>query len=349
MKIKPSFALLSCFLLLLASCKEDVHKGKQELLVNTAEVTETANENETEYPFISQPFRTSELSFRVGGPIDRLDVYAGNRYERGSIIAEIDPRDFRIRNEQAKAVYQQAKAEFERIKVLYEKGNLSASAYEKANADYVSAKMKYETTVNELADTRLIAPFNGYIGEVYIEKYQDVKPTQPVLSLIDIDRLKIEIYVTQDIAYTVRKRDTLRLYFDACPEKPYDATIIEISKGTTRNNLSYLLTALLPNPDGQLIAGMSGKAMLNLPLQQQKQVSIPQTALCHRPAVGDYVWVVDKETNRVRQRVVTTGSLLSGGRIAIEQGLQPNETVATSGLRFLSDGTEIITTEKTEG
>lgn len=38
---------------------------------------------------------------------------------------------------------------------------------------------------------------------------------------------------------------------------------MEISKGTTRNNLSYLLTALLPNKEGKLLAGMSGKASLN--------------------------------------------------------------------------------------
>ena len=88
----------------------------------------------------ARPFRTSELSFRVGGPIDRFDVYAGNRYQQGSIIAEIDPRDFRIRKERAEAIYHQAKAEFERIQKLYGKGNVSASTYEKAKADYITAK-----------------------------------------------------------------------------------------------------------------------------------------------------------------------------------------------------------------
>ena len=50
-----------------------------------------------------------QLSFRVGGPIDRFDVYAGNGYERGNIIAEIDPRDFRIRKERAEAVTAKAR------------------------------------------------------------------------------------------------------------------------------------------------------------------------------------------------------------------------------------------------
>lgn len=55
-----------------------------------------------------------------------MDVYAGNHYKQGSIIAEIDPRDFHIRKERAEAIYHQAKAEFERIEKLYEKNNVSA-------------------------------------------------------------------------------------------------------------------------------------------------------------------------------------------------------------------------------
>ena len=54
----------------------------------------------------------------------------------------------RISKERAEAVYNQAKAEFERVKALYEKDNLSASAYEKARADYTSAKTAFETATS---------------------------------------------------------------------------------------------------------------------------------------------------------------------------------------------------------
>lgn len=205
-------------------------------------------------------------------PYWSFDVYAGNHYKQGSIIAEIDPRDFHIRKERAEAIYHQAKAEFERIEKLYEKNNVSASTYEKTKADYTTAKTAFDTASNELGDTRLTAPFDGYVGEVYIEKYQDVKPAQPVISFIDINRLKIEIYVTQNIAFASHPTDSVRIYFDAQPDKCYKAQIVEVSKGTTRNNLSYLLTAVLPNKEGKLLAGMSGKQSLMLPEQRIWQV-----------------------------------------------------------------------------
>ncbi|MBC5642379.1 efflux RND transporter periplasmic adaptor subunit [Parabacteroides sp. BX2] len=346
MKVNAHSVLFISLLVLLSACKGKETREEHGMVVNTAEAKAVSEVTNQEFPFIAQPRRTSELSFRVGGPIDRFDVYAGNSYKRGDIIAEIDPRDFHIRRERAEAVYNQAKAEFERIQVLYEKDNLSASAYEKAKADYTSAKTAFNMAVNELEDTRLIAPFNGYVGEVYIEKYQDVKATQPVLSFIDIDQLKIEIYVTQSIAAAARSLDAIELRFDTDPDTLYKARVIEISKGTTRNNLSYLLTALLPNEDGGLLAGMSGKALLDiLPTDNAVGISIPQSALCHRPSVGDYVWIVDPESQVVSRRSVQVEKLLPDGKVKICAGLKLNETVAVSGLRFLSDGMKVVISE----
>ena len=343
---KSTLILLISFAFFLCSCQRGNEVKEEILRVNTASVTTVSAGKNTEFAFIAQPFRTSELSFRVSGPIDQFDVYAGSQYKRGSIIAGIDPRDFRIRRNRAEAVHLQAKAEYERIRLLFEKGNVAASVYEKAKADYVSAKSAFETAVNELEDTKLMAPFNGYVGEVYLEKFQDVKASQPVVSFIDIDRLKIEIYVTQDIACTIRPRDTVRLRFDAQPDRLYTANVVEVSKGTTRNNLSYLLTAILPNEDNRLLSGMSGKVLLESVPVSSGKITIPQVALCHRPSVGDYVWVVNPETNRVARQSVPVGELLPDETVRIETGLQAGEVVATSGLRFLSDGMEVSISEK---
>lgn len=360
-----------CLAALLSSCGQTKEKKDETpLSVKVSQATSLSAESNREFTFISKPFKTTDLSFRVGGPIDRFEVYEGNYYKRGDIIAEIDSRDFRIRKERVEAVYTQAKAEYERIKILYEKNNLSASAYEKARAEYTSAKTAFETATNELDDTRLIAPFNGYVGEVYMEKYQDVKATQPVLSFIDIDQLRVEAYVTQDIAFGLQQKfgngqqkpgsgqqnpdssqklSEVSLYFDANPDTPYRARITEISKSTTRNNLSYLLTALLPNPQGKLLGGMSGKVSFHVPVTESKtMITVPQTALCHRPTVGDYVYVIDQQTQKAEQRMVTVGNLLPQNRISIVDGLKENEMVAVSGLRFLSDGITVTIAQEAQ-
>ena len=285
--------------LMLGACSGNSSSQEETIIVKTATANTYSNETVKEFPIITQPFRTTELSFRVSGPIDRLDVYAGNYYRRGDIIAEIDPRDYRIRRERAEAVYRQAKAEYERISALYQKNNLSAS--------------------------------------------------QPVLTFIDIDQLKIEAYVTQDIAYRVQPRQNVLLTLDVQPDAELEAQIAEVSKGTTQNNLSYLVTALLPNKEARLLAGMSGKIRFEESTSElsdstatgEHWVCIPQTALCNRPTVGSYVWTVHPESGIVSQRKVSVSKLLPHGNASITAGLQPGEIVATSSLRFLSDGMKV--------
>lgn len=344
MKVAVKSVLLLAVAALMAACGTTAEKTKSEPIVNLAKATSQKTELNKEFSFISKPFRSSELSFRVGGPIDRFDVYTGNYYKRGSLIAEIDPRDFRIRQQRAQAIYTQAKSEAERIEILFQKNNISKSAYEKATAEATTAEMALQTATNELNDTRLVAPFDGYVSQVFIEKYQDVKPTQTIVSLVDISQLRIEIYVTQQIAFDADAIKSVNLYFDAAPEKIYSARVVEISKSTTKNNLSYLLTALLPNPDGRLLAGMSGKVILDKESQDTiSQIVVPQAALCHRPGEGDYVWIVDPQTQKVSRQAVTVGALQGGGMVIIKDGVKEGQTVATSGLRFLSEGMTVKT------
>lgn len=336
-------------LCLLSACGGEEKKTNEPVRIKVAEAENMIPTSEREFSFISKPFKETILSFRVSGPIDRFEVYAGNYYHRGDIIAEIDSRDFRIRKERAEAIYKQAKAEFERIKVLYEKNNLAASTYEKARADFTSAKAAFEIATNELNDTRLIAPFDGYVGEVYIEKFQDVKATQSIISFIDITQLKIESYVTQDIALQAGQIREIDIRFDALPDSVYPAKVVDISKGTTRNNLSFLMTALLPNKKREWPAGISGKVLMKLPsLSSVSIVTVPQTALSHRPTEGDYVWVVDRMAGKVSKRRIILGELLTGGKVEVKDGLQAGETVAVSKLRFLSEDmpVEVVSLQK---
>lgn len=347
MKKNLNFIFLLVLPLLTTACSGTSSKEPTSPICRTTLVEMTNAADTLSFTFISQPFRTSELSFRVNGPIHQFDVYAGRFYRSGQVIAQIDPRDFRIRHDRAEGTYYQAKAEYERIKALFEMNNLSASNYDRAKADYVAAKAIWETTGNECTDTRLTAPFDGYVGEVFIEKYQDVKATEPILTLVDIDQLRIEAYVTQEVALRAAELSKVTLRFDAYPDREYVAQVEEISKSTTPNNLSYLLTAILPNEDRKLPAGMSGRLSFQLSGGVVSPV-LSQRAICHSAAEGDYVWVVSTggASHTVAKRKVTLGNLLPGEKIAIRSGLKSGEQVVTTGLRFLSEGMNIQISSK---
>jgi len=336
------FLLLAAIAICTLSCNEPKKEPSTKIAVKTDDVKEVNDNCVKKFSFIAKPYLTADLSFRVDGQVKDFDTYAGSYFKKGDVIAAIDDRDYIIRQGRAEGVFRQAKSEYERIKSLYEKDNISASTFDKSSADFISAKTSFEIAQNELSDTRLAAPFNGYIGSVFIERHQDVRAAQPIVTLVDIDKIKIEAFVSQDIAVKANKIAYVNLRFDAIPDKIYKAKVADISKNTTDNNLSYLLTALLPNDDASLLPGMSGEVVFDTETSNSVTV-IPQTAISHNPKDGDYVWCVDSTSGIVSKRIVKIGQLLSDGSIEVKENLKPGEKIAVSGLRLLSNGMTVTT------
>ena len=62
---------------------------------------------------ISAEHREVDLSFRVSGPLIKLNVEIGTAVKKGQLIAEIDPRDYEVAIIGAEGRMNQAKAEGE--------------------------------------------------------------------------------------------------------------------------------------------------------------------------------------------------------------------------------------------
>lgn len=60
------------FICLFASCGTGEKRTDESIRIKVAEVEMSVPSSEREFSFISKPFKETELSFRVGGPIDRL-------------------------------------------------------------------------------------------------------------------------------------------------------------------------------------------------------------------------------------------------------------------------------------
>ena len=334
-------ACMGCFI----SCDNNSNKEQQAPNVKVIRAEQSDTSSERSYSFISQPYRTTELSFRVGGPVYTFDTQSGQFFRKGELIAAIDDRDFLIRKQRAEAIYKQTEADYKRISNLYEKGSISGTSYEKAKADYEKAKADYTTSVNELKDTKLYAPFDGYIQKVNIERYQDIKASVPVVTFIDLSKIKVEAYIPEDMAVNARKLSALpcSITFNAIKKKTFIPEKTYITQSASDNNISYLFTAIINNADNSLLGGMAGSLLIpsfSSSSYSYQSVVIPQTAVCHTDETGSFVWLVN-EQNRVVKRSVKTGKLRKNDKIEILSGLSAGERIAATRLTYLSENEEI--------
>ena len=223
------------------------------------------------YTFISQPYRLSELSFRVGGPVHAFDVQQGQFFRKGQLIAVIDERDFVIQKQRTEALYRQAEVDYARISSLYAKDNISGMNYEQAKANYERTKADYEAAVNAWEDSRLYAPFDGYVQQAHIERYQDVKPSVPVVTFIDLSRIKVEAYVPEDMALQMRQKDSVAcvVRFNALPDREFVPSEYFL---TQRMSLAAIIIAMGMLVDNAIV--VYDAALVNMQRGMRKRKAI---------------------------------------------------------------------------
>jgi multidrug efflux system membrane fusion protein len=102
--------------------------------------------------------KTAELSFRVSGPLVELPVKKGASIQQGSLIARIDPRDFRIQLTNAQSALSNASAQLDAMKAGARKEEISAlsSKVSSAKARLSEAETDYQR-MNRLFDGGVVA------------------------------------------------------------------------------------------------------------------------------------------------------------------------------------------------
>lgn len=343
--MKRIFYLLA-LVFAVSSCKgeKETQAGAQYSVKVTKPESVDLMSSTHKYPFIVKPYNESELSFRISGPLNKFTLQPGDYFRKGQLIMSVDNRDFVVRKQQSEAIHTQAKQEYKRIESLYNVGNISGSLYEKAKADYLVAETNLQTATNALKDTEMRAPFDGYIQSVKVEPYEEVKASQPILTFIEVDRLKAEVFIPEHIAQGYRRnisndKPAISLKFDSAIDSIIYPKEVTISKSTSNNNLSFVLTASIDNKSEQLLGGMSGELTMELfDKTADSTLYLPLAALCNNRELGDYVWVI--EDSKPHRRPVKVGKQ-SGNKFEIKSGITKDDEVALTRKSFLVENTVI--------
>ena len=342
-------AALAIQCLLLASCGKSQKVTEEEIkYVKTAQAERISDAAELNYPGRTKSSEEVNVAFRVSGPIQRIYVKEGQFVRKGQLIAQMDPRDYKVQLSATQAEYEQIKADAERVIALYEENGTTASNYDRARYGLQQITEKLAHHKNQLADTRLYAPISGYIQAKMHESGETVSAGMPVVSMFNAGDVEIEVFVPAiDHA---RQSDLLSATcsFDVTPGIVYPLEIVRVSKEANATQLYAARLRIKGDYDhSKITPGMSTMVYVtyNAP-NEVDGVTVPTTAIDRRNE-QTAVFVLDKSTGTVKRRVVEVGHIDLDGNIQVLEGLKPKETVVCAGVRYLSDGQKVKEMETT--
>lgn len=280
-----------------------------------------------------------KLSFRIAGPIHRSYVKEGQYVHKGQLLAEIDPRDYKVQLSASKAQYEQVNAEASRISTLYKHNNIAGNDYDKAIAGRRMAHAQYENSRNQLHDVKLIAPFSGYIQEVYFHTNETVAAGMPVVSMIDISSLEVDVEISASLYL---KKDRIRHASYTMTERPgisYSLQPIDVVRKANLNNL-YKLRFRATDMKSGIAPGMTVSVSLNLADPGDQALRVPVSAVFEQSGLS-YVWVYNQETQRVNKREVQQLSVDTEGNERVLGVLQSDDLIVSAGVHSLRENQKV--------
>ena len=302
------------------------------------------------YPATTRATQESEISFRVGGPLIMTNVVEGALVKQGDLVAEIDPRDYKIAEMSARARYEQAKAEAERYERLWKKGSVAKNDYDRKNAAYLIAKAAWDDAVNDLKDTKLYAPLRGVYGPKLVDVGQDVRPKQPITTISNLYVIEVATTIPENLAVRFRDFISYEVIFDAYPDYVFEATLKEMGKIPTAEGfpLRLFLTYKhdINNPDQPKIsAGMSCRVNIILKKEgeENKELVIPVSAIFEaQTEKGASVWVLESsDPATVKKQRIELDGFADKDHVKVVGGLKAGQQIVVAGAKRLVEGQKV--------
>jgi RND family efflux transporter MFP subunit len=285
----------------------------------------------------------SNLGFRVAGKIAERLVDAGETVKVGQPLLKLDPTDYQLALQAARAVQKQTALELERVRVLVEKRAESRDALERATAAAESSTARADQLANQTNYTTLYAEVGGIVMSTLAEPGQVVAAGQTVLVLAKDGRREAVVDIPEGSLERVRGGSaTAQFYGNSDLSVP--ATLREISGVADPVARTYPARYVLEGDSSRFPLGATVTVRISVGGDEgQLLVEIPLGSLIDR-GDGAAVWVIDPKTSAVAKRPVSIAKL--GAETAtISRGIQGGEVVVSLGAQLLNSG-EVVRVEK---
>lgn len=287
-------------------------------------------------PASVMPWVNLTVSAEVRGKVTTLSVREGQRVSKGDVIAHLDPRDYENSLRSTKASLAAAKASLKRLTELQRERLSTRSQLDAAVAQVENYQAAMDTAALNLERCAITAPMNGIINQRHIESGQYLNVADPVVEILQIDRVKIIVGIPESDVEAVRRLDSFEVTIDALNGRKLTAKKHFLSRTADSQARVYPLELALDNRKHEILPDMFARVEI-VKEEVIDSLSVPLYAIISRND-SHLVYVIEDGVAHTRE--IGLG-IQQGWRIQAKSGLNPGEHVIVVGQRSVNDGTAV--------
>jgi membrane fusion protein (multidrug efflux system) len=292
----------------------------------------------------------ADVAAGAAGKVLATFVERGSVVRKGAVLVKLDARSVSAQAAQASADAEasrvqaaQAKLDCDRTERMLEKGAISKADYDKQHTaceaskwTVQSAEARKSLTAEALRDMEIRAPFSGMVVERAVSPGEYVRPDSKVVTLVDVDSLRVEITVPEADVPLVKQG--MKVNFRAASGgdgRVFHGKIRYVGPSVRRQSRDAIVEAVFANETHELRPGMFVTA--RLALGEQVLPSVPSKAV---RADGALKHVFVAAGGRLEDRLVQAGEPLEG-QVPIVSGIKAGEQVVAELTPDVRDGAKV--------
>ena len=275
------------------------------------------------------------VSAQTSGRVVEVSFDVDDLVRKGDVIVQIDDarqqagvRQAEANLEAATAKRRDAEQEYQRIRGVFAKDAVSkadmdrvTAAFHQARANAEAAEAALHQAREELAYTRVRAPYNGLVTERLVEIGEMAQPGQRLMSGLSLEQMRVAVDVPQNLIVSIREEGEAQVEIGGRWIAAEGITVFPIADPSSD---TFKVRLRLPGDVEGVFPGMYVK--VGFVAGKQASLVIPLSAVVARSEViGAYV--VDAE-GRVVFRHIRLGSPAGPDHVSVLSGLSEGEQVA---------------------
>ncbi|NQV36077.1 MAG: efflux RND transporter periplasmic adaptor subunit [Phycisphaeraceae bacterium] len=293
-------------------------------------------------PAVVEPNRVTTVSAEIAGHIATIVCKKGQRIQPSDVLVTLNTDLLMPQYDTAKAQYERARLEWERMEELVQKRATAQSDLDDATTKMAIARAAVEQIQATLDRCRILAPEQGVINDLPVELGEYLDPGVPVAQLVDTTTVKVAIGLPEkDVPYfCVGQTAEIKVSLRGA-ERTFSGAITFISKVADIQTRSTRMEITLPNPDNGLHSGQI--VLVRLTRQTfRNAIFVPLLAVIPMES-GKAVYIV--QDGKAVRRDVELG-VIKGDRIQILKGLDAGNQLIVEGHRFVAPGLKVTLISK---
>ena len=308
-----------------------------------------------------------DVSSKVTGKLEEVAVRIGDRVTRGSLLARVDSREIAEQVRQAEASFDVARAtvrqreadlkfaqtNLDRSRSLFERQLLPRQTLDDADARHQSAQAQLDLARAQFAQaqarldelkitlsaTEIRSPVNGFVGKRLLDPGAFVSSNTPVVSVVEIDRVRLVVNVVEKDLRRVRVGAAADVEVDAFPGETFHGRVARVAPVLDPATRTAQMEVEVPNGDYRLKPGMYSRVRLTVATREQA-LTVPVNAVVTFEGARGVFQVKDGPVKEADFVKIETG-LEDGTRVEVLSGLSDGARVVTTGAAALRDGDPI--------